>query len=194
MSVLPAVRPLPPRLAVPLALVIIAAGALTLAAMGRTWICTCGTVQLWYGGLNTSQDSQHLTDWYSWTHIVHGLLFYFGLWLIARRLPLSWRWLIAIVGEVGWEIVENTPWIIGKYRAETISLDYFGDSIVNSVGDVLCMVAGFWLAAKLPVWASIAVALVIEVILAIAIRDNLTLNVIMLWFPIEAIRQWQSGG
>ena len=194
MSVATAFRPIPPRLAVPVALAIVASGALVLAAMGREWICACGTVKLWYGGLNTSEGSQHLTDWYTWTHVVHGFLFYGGLWLVARRLPLSWRWLIAVFLETAWEIVENTPWIIDKYRAGTISLDYFGDSIVNSLGDILAMAVGFWIASRAPVWLSLLVVLVIEVTLALVIRDNLTLNIIMLWLPIDAIREWQAGG
>ena len=193
MSAPAALRPFPPRLTAALAVAIVAAGALALAALGRPWICACGTVKLWYGGLNTAEGSQHLTDWYTWTHIEHGLLIYFVLWLVARRLPLSWRFVAAVALEVGWEVVENMPWIISRYRDETVSLDYFGDSIVNSLGDVLAMMLGFLAAARLPVWASIALALVIEGLLALLIRDNLTLNIIMLWFPIDAIRQWQAG-
>ncbi len=176
-------RPLPPRLTAALAVAILAAGALALAAMHHPWICACGTVKLWYGGLNTSEGSQHLTDWYSWTHIEHGLIFYLVLWLVARRVPLSWRFVAAVVIEVAWEIVENSPWIIDRYRAETISLNYFGDSIVNSLGDVLSMMLGFLIAWRLPAWFSIAFALAVEVVLAVLIRDNLTLNVIMLLYP-----------
>ena len=194
MSALPAVAPIPARLAIAIAVGLVAAGALALAAMGHPWICTCGSVKLWFGGLGTPEDSQHLTDWYTWTHVLHGLLFYLGLWIIARRLRISVRFLVAVVGEVGWEILENTTWIIDKYRTETISLDYFGDSVINSVGDVLAMMLGFVLAARLPVWANILIAVAIEAVLALVIRDNLTLNIIMLWFPIEAIRQWQAGG
>lgn len=186
-------QPLPPRLAVILPIAAVAAGALALAAMHHPWICTCGTVKFWYSGLNTSQDSQHLTDWYSWTHIEHGLLFYFALWLVARRLPLSWRFLLATLVEVSWEIVENSPWIIDRYRAETISLNYFGDSIVNSVGDVLSMMLGFLMAVRLPTWFGVAFVVAVEAMLAVLIHDNLTLNVIMLLFPIEALRQWQAG-
>jgi hypothetical protein len=186
-------QPLPPRLAIILPIAVVAAGALALAAMRHPWICTCGTVKLWYSGLNTSQDSQHLTDWYSWTHIEHGLLFYFALWLVARRMPLSWRFLLATGVEVSWEIVENSPWIIDRYRTETISLNYFGDSIVNSVGDVLSMMLGFLMAVRLPTWFGVAFVVAVEVALAVLIHDNLTLNVIMLLFPIEALRQWQAG-
>ncbi len=194
MSVSAALRPLSPRLTAALAVVIVAAGALALAAMHHPWICTCGTVKLWHNGLNTSEDSQHFADWYSWTHVEHGLLFYLGLWLVARRAPLSWRFIVAVIIEGGWEVLENTPWIIDRYRAETISLNYFGDSIVNSVGDVLSMMLGFLIAWRLPVWFSVAFALAVEVALALIIRDNLTLNVIMLLWPLDAIRQWQAGG
>ena len=193
MSALSGPRSLAPWQTAALAIVFVAAGALALAAMHHPWICTCGTVKVWYGGINTSEGSQHLTDWYSWTHIEHGLIFYLVLWLVARRLPLSWRFLIAVVVEVTWEIVENSPWIIDRYRAETISLNYFGDSIVNSVGDVLSMMLGFLIALRLPVWFSLAFAIAVEVVLAVLIRDNLALNVIMLLVPIDAIRQWQAG-
>lgn len=193
MSIPAARAPLSPRLTAVIAVVLVAGGALALAAMGHPWICACGTVKLWFGGLNTSEGSQHLTDWYSWTHIEHGLLFYLALWLVARRTPLSWRFVIAVAVEVAWEIIENSPWIIDRYRAETISLDYFGDSIVNSLGDVVSMMLGFLIAARLPVWFGVAFALAVEVVLAVLIRDNLTLNVIMLLFPLDAIRQWQAG-
>jgi hypothetical protein len=193
LSTLPGPRPLAPWQTAALAVAIVAAGALALAAMGHPWICTCGTVKFWYGGINTSEGSQHLTDWYSWTHIEHGLIFYLVLWLVARRLPLSWRFAIAVMVEVGWEIVENSPWIIDRYRTATISLNYFGDSVVNSVGDVLSMMLGFLIAARLPVWFGIVFALAVEAVLAVVIRDNLVLNIIMLLFPLDAIRQWQAG-
>jgi hypothetical protein len=172
----------------------VVAAALVLAAMGHPWICTCGVVRLWSNDVNGAENSQQIADWYTWTHLIHGLLFYFGLWLVARRLPLSWRLLAATVIECGWEILENSPLIIERYRAGTISLNYFGDSVLNSVTDVLAMILGFWLAAKLPVWASIALALAIEVVLALTIRDNLTLNVLMLVWPLAAVRNWQAGG
>lgn len=195
MTVPALLRPIPPATLAAIAVAMIAAMALVLAAMGQPLICTCGTVKLWAGDIYSADNSQHIADWYTWTHIIHGFLFYLGLWLIAGRwLPRSYLLLIAILGEVGWEILENSPMIIARYRTTTISDSYTGDSVINSVADVLAMIAGLWLAVRLPVWASVAIALAIEVGLALVIRDNLTLNVLMLIWPIEALRNWQAGG
>lgn len=175
-------------------LALLAAGAVALYAMGHPLICKCEYVKLWHGVTFSSENSQHLTDWYTPSHVIHGILFYAGLWLVAKRLPLGLRALVALVVEVGWEVIENTPWIIGRYREVTVSLDYFGDSVINSTFDALAMLVGFFLASRLPIWASIAMVVILELVVGAFVRDNLTLNVIMLVYPIEAIRLWQAGG
>jgi hypothetical protein len=173
---------------------ILAVGAIALYARGHPLICTCGYVKFWHGVTVSSENSQHLTDWYTPSHIIHGLIFYAALRFLAPRVPLGWRAVIALAVEVAWEITENTPWIINRYREATISLDYFGDSVINSASDAVAMLVGCWLASRLPVWASVALAIIFEIVVGYAVRDNLTLNIIMLVHPMDAIRIWQGGG
>lgn len=161
--------------------------------MGREPMCTCGFISLWHGAVD-SQNSQQIADWYTFTHIEHGLGFYALLVLVARRLPMPLRLLLAVGIEGAWEIAENSPFIIDRYRTATLSLDYYGDSVINSVADIIAMMAGFWMARRLPVWGTVAFVVIVEALLALTIRDNLALNIIMLIHPIEVIKQWQLAG
>jgi Protein of unknown function (DUF2585) len=179
---------------VAVAIGVIAVAALILLLMGREPICKCGYVKLWHGVVVSPENSQHLSDWYSPSHVIHGFIFFGLLWLFARRVSLGGRLIIAIVVEAAWEIVENTDFIINRYREATISLDYYGDSVLNSASDIAFMVLGFFLAMRLPIWLTIAVALAFELFTGFMIRDNLALNVIMLLWPLQAIRNWQAGG
>ena len=175
-----------------LGIAVLAAAALLW--MGREPICKCGTVKLWHGVVVSSENSQHLTDWYTPSHIVHGILFFGASWLLLRRVGFWPRLAVATLVEAAWEIAENTDAVIQRYREATIALDYYGDSVINSFMDVVAMWVGFWLAARLPVWLSAAIVLGLELFVGWMIRDNLTLNVLMLLWPLESVKAWQAGG
>jgi Protein of unknown function (DUF2585) len=172
---------------------IVAVAAAIELSMGRVPWCTCGYVKPWHGVVLSAENSQHLSDWYTPSHVIHGIGFYWLLWLGARRMPIGGRFLVAVLVEAAWEVLENSPLIIDRYRAATISLDYYGDSVVNSVSDIAAMMFGFWLARRVPVWVSIVLVVAAELIVGVVIRDNLALNIIMLIHPVDAIKRWQMG-
>jgi hypothetical protein len=176
---------------------VVAILALTAAvelSMGRLPLGPDETFGWWESNIWSSGQSQRFADPYSFSHVVHGLLFYGLLWLMARRAPVRYRFLAAVLLEAGWEILENSPLIINRYRAVTIALGYVGDSVLNSLSDVLMMSLGFLLAARMRVSMSVALVAVMELGMLLWVRDNLTLNIIMLVHPIEAIKMWQMGG
>jgi len=177
-----------------LALGLMAVQALVLYLFGQPPICTCGEVKLWEGVVLSSGNSQHLTDWYTFSHIIHGLIFYFGLWYFFPRMEVWKRLFFAVGIEVAWEIIENTPMVINHYREQALAQGYTGDSIINSIFDTFAMIGGFILAWRLPVWALVLLALVLEFYVGYIIRDNLTLNVLNLIYQFPSIATWQSGG
>ena len=163
--------------------------------MGRVPMCTCGYVKAWHGIAASAENSQHLTDWYTFSHVIHGFGFYALFWLIGRRAgwPVGVRLVLAVTVEAAWEILENTPMVIDRYRAQTIALDYYGDSVLNSLADISAMAVGFLLASRLPIWLIVALTVGMELGVAWSIRDNLTLNIIQLLYPMESILKWQRG-
>lgn len=193
-------RLLPHRAAIVATVLLVLAVAAILLAMDRPPICACGTVKLWHGVVQSSENSQHLTDWYSPSHFIHGLIFYFFAWLLWTKWgifggkPRRWALPIAVVIESAWEIFENTPFIINRYREVTISWGYVGDSMINSLADIGWMIIGFLFAVRVPWKISAGAALFFELFTAWMIRDNLTLNVLMLVWPLDAVKQWQGMG
>lgn len=173
---------------------IVVLAAIILFFMGRVPYCECGYVKLWQGVVASAENSQHIADWYSFSHIIHGILFFAAGYLLFQRYSLGLRLLLATLVESAWEVFENTPFIINRYREITISWGYTGDSILNSVCDILFMTLGFWLALRLPWWLSVLSIVVLEVFVGYMIRDNLALNIIMLIYPFPGIQAWQSGG
>lgn len=191
---------LPHRRAAVLSVLIAFYALFILYAMGRPPICECGTVKLWHGVVQSAENSQHLSDWYTFSHIIHGFIFYLGAHLLWRRwelfdgAPTRWALPIAVALEASWELLENSPMIIDRYRSVTASFGYSGDSMINSLADIGWMTLGFWLAAKLPWKITLALAIGFELMTLAVIRDNLTLNVLMLVWPVEAIKIWQGMG
>jgi hypothetical protein len=173
--------------------ILLLAQALTLYLMGRIPICECGYIRLFEPGVNTAGNSQHLSDWYTPSHIIHGFLFYGLAYLVLRGKPLGARLAFAAVIEIAWEILENSPLIIDRYRNATMAIGYKGDSVLNSAMDTVFMALGFLFAARAPVWLTILIAIAFELITGWIIRDNLTLNVLMLVWPVEAIKAWQGA-
>jgi hypothetical protein len=190
---------LPHRRALGLALLIAAGTIAILYAMGRPPICECGVVRLWTGAVNSPENSQQLSDWYTFSHIIHGMIFYCGAHLLWRRWNLfdgaltRWAFPIAVALEGSWELLENSPMIIDRYRSATANFGYAGDSMINSAFDIVWMSLGFWIAAKLPWKWTVALAIGFELMTLAIIRDNLTLNVLMLLYPVDAIKVWQTG-
>ena|SRR5258708_6305413 len=160
---------------------------------GRVWWCQAGDYVPWAWDIWSRHNSQHLVDPYSFTHILHGVMEFWIIGLIYHRLPLAWRLLIAVAIESSWEMAENSSYVINRYREATISLDYFGDSIINSVSDIFCCATGFVIAYKLGFWRSLALFIATETVLIFWIHDSLLINIVMLIYPIDAIKHWQMS-
>jgi len=177
---------------VPITLVLAVTG-LILWALGRTFWCGCGEPVPWSWQVQSRHNSQHLIDPYAFTHVLHGVLLFGTLYPLAGRLSESARWMAATLIEAGWEVLENTPMIIERYRTATVSLDYYGDSIANSLFDIVACLIGYAITARLRWYSSVALFVIVEVVLVLTIRDSLLLNVIMLVLPSDALLEWQSN-
>ena len=172
---------------------IVLTALIALDLMGRVWWCDAGDYVPWSWVVNSRHNSQHVIDPYSFTHILHGILEFWLIGLVFRKIPLAWRFVIAIFIESSWEVLENTNYVINRYRETTISLDYFGDSIINSLADIVCCGLGFAIASKIGRWWSLAVFVLMEIVLIFWIRDSLLLNILMLVWPVDGVKQWQTG-
>lgn len=171
-----------------------AAKALALRALGRPWLCPCGFAQFWHGGIRGPENSQHFADWYSPSHLIFGMLFYWLMWKTSRHWPRGWLFVAATIASVGWEIAENLPPMIERFGETGLGQPYLGDSILNSVGDTFFALAGFGLAMHLPIAATIALAAALEITAALIVRDSFLLTLVTFIHPIDAIRKWQAGG
>jgi hypothetical protein len=183
----------PPRFWYGVAAALFVAQIVILYLMGRIPICECGYIKLFEPGVNSPGNSQHLADWYTPSHIIHGFIFFWFAWLLFRQQSIGFKLAFAVLVEAAWEVLENTPIVIDHYRSATMAVGYTGDSILNSAMDTVWMVLGFYFALKMPIWVTVTVAIIFEVFTGWLIRDNLTLNVLMLVFPIEAIKTWQGA-
>lgn len=174
--------------------VLLALHAILLFSMGQPLLYEGGYVKMWYGAAAlTAENSQHLFDWYSPSHVIHGLLFYALLTVLFPRLSIGTRLLMALVIESGWELFENTDMVINRYREQALAQGYFGDSIINSLGDMVAALAGFFMASRFPLWLSIGTIVGFECVALYVIRDSLALNIIQLIHPVDAIGAWQAG-
>jgi hypothetical protein len=181
------------ELAYLLTVLLIPITAILLYSQGRVWWCKIGDYAIWSSDIWGSHNSQHLLDPYSFTHILHGVLYFWLINLILRKISLSWQFFVAILVGSSWEILENSSFVINHYRTATLSLDYFGDSIFNAISDIFCCGIGFWIAYYLRFWFSLLFFVAVEIVLLFWIKDSLIVNIIMLVFPIEAIKNWQIG-
>ncbi len=172
---------------------VVSVTALLLHSLGRIWISQSGKILLWVGSVNTAEDSQQLSDWYSASHFIHGILFFAVLFLILRRTSIGFRFTFATILECGWEILENSPIIINRYREATIAIGYTGDSVLNSMSDITFMALGFLFARYLPWWVSVLIVVFLELFVGYMIHDNLFLNVLMLVHPVDAVKVWQAS-
>ena len=166
--------------------------ALLLRLEGRLWICACGTIRFWVGNTCSSHNSQHLLDPFAFTHVLHGVAFYWVIGWLGARLRSSWQILLAVAIEGAWEVFENTNFVINRYRTATAALGYTGDTVVNSLGDIVCCLAGFLIAKRLGFRRSLIVFLMVELLLILWIKDSLLLQILMLLTPVDAIKNWQS--
>ncbi len=191
---------IPNRTTILVSIGIAVAAVVILLLMGRPPICECGDIKLWHGDINSAGNSQHIADWYTPSHIIHGPIFYalgwllFVKWKIGGESAFRWGLPLAVFLEAAWEVLENTPMVIERFRSVTANWGYSGDSVLNSFADIGWMAFGFWLAMKLPVKVTVVLAVFMELLAAYVVRDGLTLTVIMLLFPVEAIAEWQAAG